>query len=278
MENIQKPIIVPWDYTQVAENAFEHALIIANVFKKEIVLLHVVADNKNIKEANLKLQKKCAELRVEYGVNTSPRIATGNIFTSIGESANELKAEMIVMGTHGRKGAQKLFGSYALKVIVNSKVPFVVVQDKPKKPGYGTIVFPVDFRSETKEQVFWVGYLSKHFKPKILVLRSKVSDKGFRRSVASNLHFTEKYFKNNNIEYELHVAKGKKSFENEVVSFAREKEADMILVITTRNITFLDYLLGAKEQYILANPEKLPVMCINPRPVKLSGGFSASGG
>lgn len=278
MESIQKPIIVPWDYTQVAENAFEHAINIANVVQKEIALLHVVADKKDIRSAKVKLQKKCDELKAGYGVKTTPIIATGNIFTSIGEAAHDQKAEMIVMGTHGRKGAQKLFGSYALKVIVRSKVPFVVVQDKPKKPGFDTIVFPVDFRSEIKEKVYWVSYLSKHFNSKFLIFKSKVSDKGFKRGVASNIHFTEKHFKNNDISYEMHDALGKLSFEKETVNFAKEKNADMILVITTRNITFLDYFLGAKEQYILANPEKLPVMCINPRPTKLSGGFSASGG
>jgi hypothetical protein len=50
------------------------------------------------------------------------------------------------------------------------------------------------------------------------------------------------------------------------------------LVLITRDISFLDYLMAAKEQYIISNPENIPVMCINPKPAKLASGFRATGG
>jgi len=278
MENVQRPIIVPWDFSQVAENAFEHALIITNVLKRDIILLHIIPEEKNLQEAQQKMQQKCDELKSQYGVNTSPLVMTGNIFTSISEAAHEKKAEMLVMGTHGITGFQKFTGSRALRVIVSSKVPFVVIQDKPQKPKYENIVFPVDFRKETKEKVAWVSYLSKHFGSRFLILKSKVSDSGFKKNVASNILFVENYFKNNDIDYELHNAEGKKSFEKETVEFASKMNADMILVLTTRDITFLDYLVAAKEQYLIANPYKLPVMCINPKPGRFAAGFRATGG
>jgi nucleotide-binding universal stress UspA family protein len=278
MENYQRPILVPWDYTPVSEYAFEHALVIANAIKKDIVLLHIVADEKSNITERQKLQLKCDELKSAYGVTTSPLIMNGNIFTAIGDAASQYKAEMVVMGTHGRKGAQKLFGSRALKVIAHSKVPFVVVQGKPVKPGYEIVVFPVDFRKETKEKVAWANFLSKNFNSKFLVYRRKSSDQGFKKNIASNLLYFETFFKNNDIAYELHSALGESSFEKETVEFAKKMSADMILVLTTRDISFVDYILGAKEQYIIANPEKLTVMCVNPKPVKVSGGFRATGG
>lgn len=278
MENIQKPIIVAWDYSQVAEYAFEHALVIANVLKKDIMLLHIVADEKDFDPGLEKLQKKCDELKAAYGVHTSPLVMTGNIFNSIGEAAHKYSAEMVIMGTHGRKGAQKLFGSYALKVIVHSKVPFIVVQEKPVKPGYENVVFPVDFRRETKEKVAWANFMSKNFNSKFLVIKRKSKDSGFKKNISSNLLYFENFFKNNDIPYELHAASGKKSFEKETIEYAKKMNADMILVLTTRDIGFMDYLVGAGEQYIIANPEKITVMCVNPKPAKVSSGFRATGG
>ena len=278
MEHNQRPIIVPWDFSPVAENAFEHALAISSILKRDIFLLHIISKDKDKKTARKKLEKKCYELINQYGVKVAPIVMTGNIFTSISQAAREHKAEMLVMGTHGIKGFQKFTGSRALRVIVSSRVPFVVIQDKPHEPKFKNIVLPIDFRRETKEKVPWIGDLARHFGAKFLVFKSKVSDRGFKRSVTSNLMFVESYFRNNDIEYELHTSDGKKSFERETVDFAKDMNADTILVITTRNITFIDYLLAAKEQYIIANPEKIPVMCINPRPGKVSGGFSASGG
>jgi len=39
----------------------------------------------------------------------------------------------------------------------------------------------------------------------------------------------------------------------------------LILITTTKHITKIDYIFGAKEQYLIANKEKIPVMCVNPK-------------
>jgi hypothetical protein len=35
--------------------------------------------------------------------------------------------------------------------------------------------------------------------------------------------------------------------------------------MTTKNITVADYVIGASEQYIIANSSKIPVCCVNPK-------------
>ena len=83
----------------------------------------------------------------------------GSIFTAIADFVNQKgvpddkkkNVDLVLMGTHGMKGMQKLTGSWALKVIVKSKVPFIVVQDAPAdEERYHNIVFPVDFKKENK--------------------------------------------------------------------------------------------------------------------------------
>ncbi len=278
MENLIKPIIVPWDFTQIAMNAYEHAVNLANILKKEIILLHIVHDVSDIDNSFEKLKTKSLELKDTFSINTHPMIKTGNIFDTIRDVAQEYKSEMVVMGTHGRKGMQKFFGSRALKVIANSKIPFVVIQDKPVTNKFEKILFPIDFRTENKEKVKYINYLSNHFGSKFLLFKRKSRDRRFKRRIASNLHFVETFLKNSNVNYEIYSAAGKKSFEKEVVQFAKEMNTELILVLTTRDISFFDYLIAAREQYIIANPEKIPVMCINPKPAKLASGFSATGG
>ncbi len=278
MENIHKPLIVPWDFTPVAENAYAHAANISRSLSREIILLHIVEREKDVKPSLEKLSRKAGELSASSGVKTIPMARSGNIFETIREVAHEHKAEMVVMGTHGRRGLQKLTGSWALKVLANSKVPFVVIQGEPEAEQIRKILFPIDFKSAIKEKINWVYYLSKHFNSKFILFKRKASDRGFRRKIASNLHYAENFLKNNDIEYEIHTASGKKSFEKETVEFARASGANMILVLVTRDIGFFDYIIAAKEQYIIANPERIPVMCLNPKPAKLSSGFRASGG
>lgn len=278
MESKDRPIIVPWDFSQVAENAFIHAVRFAKSKDREILLLHIVADSKSVADKEKELAEACDKLGTEHGCKPSYIVQTGSIFIAIGEVATERKAEMIIMGTHGLKGAQKLFGSKALKVVVSSKIPFLVVQDKPKKEKMESILLPIDFKSENKEKANWIYYMARTFDTKFTIIKGKAKDKGFKRKLVSNMKYIESYLKTHNVEYELVTAEGKKSFKEEVVSYAKDNSFDVIMIMATRNIKFTDYLFGAPEQFIMSNEFNIPVMCVNPRTVKLSSGFRASGG
>lgn len=278
MEQLERPIIVPWDFSQVAENAFQHAVNISKAVNRDILLLHVVHEQRDRASKNSQLEAAVEKLGSEYGKKPHFEVIHGSIFHAIGEKAKELKAEMIVMGTHGMKGAQKLFGSKALKVVVSSRIPFLVVQDKPVKEKFDTILLPIDFKGENKEKANWIYYLARNFGSRFVILKSRARDKGFRRKILSNIRYVETYLKGHDVAYEIVTASGKEKFNKEIVHFAREHNADLILIMATRGIRWVDYMLGAPEQYILANPENLPVMCMNPRPLKFSGGFSATGG
>lgn len=59
------------------------------------------------------------------------------------------------------------------------------------------------------------------------------------------------------------VSKG--NFAQQTIDFAQKTNADIILIVTTKNITFADYVIGASEQYIIANSSKIPVCCVNPK-------------
>jgi nucleotide-binding universal stress UspA family protein len=278
MDKYERPIIVPWDFSQVAENAFQHAVNISKVVNREILLLHIAHDGKEKEAKEKELEASAEKLGKEYGRKPFFKVVRGSIFHAIGETAKELKAEMIIMGTHGMKGAQKLFGSKALKVVVSSRIPYLVVQDKPAKASFDTILLPIDFKRENKEKANWIYYLSRNFGSRFIILKSKARDKGFKRKILSNIKYVETFLKGHDVEYEIVTATGKQKFKKEIVEFAKSHDADLILVMATRDIRWVDYMLGAPEQYILANPENLPIMCMNPRPAKIGGGFRASGG
>ncbi len=278
MENVVRPIIVPWDFTPVAENAFVHAVRYAKAKNREILLLHIVSESKDAEEKEKQMAEACDKLAKEYGQKPNFVVQTGSIFVAIGEVATERKAEMIIMGTHGLKGAQKLFGSKALKVVVSSKIPFLVVQDKPKKDKIESILLPIDFKSENKEKANWIYHMARSFDTKFTIIKGKAKDKGFRRKLISNMKYIESYLKTHNVEYEIVTAEGKASFKEEVVNYAKDNNFDVIMIMATRNIKFTDYLFGAPEQFIMSNEFNIPVMCVNPRKVKVSSGFRASGG
>jgi nucleotide-binding universal stress UspA family protein len=278
MEQEKNLIMVTWDFTEKSLFALKHAINISKILKSEVALLHVVKKDTEISEAEKKMAEAVQVIEADPSIHFRFISRAGTIFHTIGEVSGEIGALMVVMGTHGIKGMQKLTGSWALKVITSSKVPFIAVQEPPKAEVFRHIIVPISYRREVKECISWAHFCSRMFNTKFILVRAKYTDANFKRGVESNTYFLSKYFTTKNIRFEIKVADGDKDFGDEIINHAKQIDADGILVMTTRDIGFTDYVLGPQEQYIIDNVEKIPVICINPRPVKIGGGFSASGG
>ena len=277
MENLSKPILIPTDFTVIAQYAIELAVPFARLTNTGIVLVHIVKKAAEISDATAKVELEADKASKEYGVPVKGVVREGSIFSTIGETVTELDASLVLMGTHGVKGMQKLTGSWALKVIVSSKVPIIVVQTNPKK-SVDKIVFPVDYKRENREKIGWAYYVAKLFNSKVFILRAEPArDKKIEQSIRTNLSFTEKFLRSKNIDFDVTVAQGKESFAKESLQFAEDLNADLILITTTKGITKVDFVLGPSEEGIITNSANIPVMCVNPRKSKV-GGFSATGG
>lgn len=268
MEDDSKLIVVPWDFTHIAEHALAHAAKISRMTGNEVCLLHIVDEkikSEEVEEKESRLKYVADQNSQKYNIKVSTHISKGSIFTAISAFANDKDASLVVMGTHGIKGMQKLTGSWALKVIVKSKIPFIVVQDPPSdQERYHNIVFPVDFRGENKEKMKMAIFMGKYFDSKVHILKPVTTDKNIAKKTSINMNFAVKYLIQNNIEYEIHeLPKG--DIAQQTIDFAQKINADLILIVTTKNITFADFVVGASEQYIIANSSKIPVCCVNPK-------------
>lgn len=272
-------IIVAWDFSEVAEFALQHAIKISTHLKNRIQLIHIAKSEKQKEEAVERLNNEVNRLSGEYQIDLDPIVLVGSLFHEISEYASENNVSIVVMGTHGIKGMQKLTGSYALKVIVGSKIPFIVIQEPPsKKEVFKDVVFPLDYKKEGKQKVNWALFLAKYFDVKIHIITPTLKDTGLQKKTRININFAEKIFDNHGVNYDFHSI-GTSHLGEETIKYAQKIDADIILIMTTTGIGITDYMLGAKEQYIIANTARLPVMCVNPRTdLSRYGGFSATGG
>jgi nucleotide-binding universal stress UspA family protein len=277
-QKTKKPILVTWDFTEKSEFALEHGINLAQHLNTTVTLIHIVKKDNEIDAVQVKMDALAEETTKKYNVKTDTVVPVGTIFSTISDVATDIHAEMVIMGTHGMKGMQKLIGSWALKVIAGSKVPFIVVQAAPTSHGFEKIVFPLDFRSENKEKINWIYNIARLYNSTFYIIKDKVTDVRFKKGVTSNLLFTEKFLRSNEIPYEIHTSPGKKDFTRETIEFAHEINADLLLIMTTKGLSMADYVLGANEQQVISNEYGIPVMCINPRPPKFGSGFSATGG
>ena len=86
-----KSILVPTDFTAVANCALDHAIKMANVIGARIWVLHVVNSDKKIADAKIKLDAITDELQKKHGNITFMSVAKdGSVFDVVGETAKEL--------------------------------------------------------------------------------------------------------------------------------------------------------------------------------------------
>jgi nucleotide-binding universal stress UspA family protein len=273
MDSLQRNIIVPWDFAPSSNYALEHAIKIAKIRNYNISLLHIVEHGKEEASVHAKLKELAATTQERTGISINLLIQSGDVLTSISELASLPDTELVIMKTDGIKGIQKYTGSRAIKIMRGSKAPFIVVQEPPTDELFHSIVYPIDYRPENKEVISILLNLSKFYNAKIHIFKARSTDVSFKKTIANNLNFAKMMLESKQLPFEICEAPGVVDYATEVNEYANQIKADIIIIQLQRNLTLSKFLFGVKEQNIIANPYKIPVMCLNPREVKVYAGF-----
>jgi nucleotide-binding universal stress UspA family protein len=262
MKDVYK-ILVPTDFTSVAKTALAHAIKIAKIMGGEIVLLHVVDRDTKTDEARAKLDPMAEEVSRNENIPTVGKVVTGNIFDDIDKVADYEGARLIIMGTHGRKGIQHITGSYAMKVITNSKIPFIVVQDRVVSEGYKNIVFPIDFKAETKSKISVTASMANKLGAKVHIFADYEDDKFDKQKIDNNVAYTKKFFSSHGIDYVVEHADGPGDFVKQIIRYSASINADFIAILNL-NYRSINAFLKNSEEALISNEAQIPVLMVNP--------------
>lgn len=266
-----KTYIVPHDFSKVADTALNHAVGVAKHTGAEILLLHVVGKPAQVDEAREKLDTITKEISAKENVVCKSTVRIGNIFDDIGGFASENKASLIFMGTHGARGWQKIVGSDAMKVITNSEVPFVVVQERPiKASGYDDIVVPMDLEKDTQQKLTIVADMAAYFKSKVHIIVPDETDEYLVHQRNSNIAFAKKFFGNKGIALDTHIAEG--PLDKEAVRLATSVDADLIAIMNHQGNRITGGLFAnSAEQHLITNEAQIPIVIVNPVSTGVTG-------
>jgi nucleotide-binding universal stress UspA family protein len=148
VKNIKR-ILHATDFSPASETAFEDAVDLAKQNNAELLLVHVVEPVRYVAgeefggpELYVKLEEitdqnaqasmnKLLEKVESLNVKAKGMLLKGIAHEQIVNAAESEKADMIVIGTHGRTGFSKLFmGSVAGRVISTALCPVLTVRGK----------------------------------------------------------------------------------------------------------------------------------------------------
>ena len=146
-----KRILVPIDGSPVAGLGLRTAIRMAKSGKAAVVLLHVVDEGVavmgdeyaggayvdkvvgDLRAYGTRIVARAAAAAAKQGIKANTvlveKLAPGRVADIIVAQARKLRADVIVIGTHGRRGLSRMvMGSDAEEVVRSSPVPVVLVR------------------------------------------------------------------------------------------------------------------------------------------------------
>lgn len=171
-----KTIFVPSDFSKNATTALLYAIHLSNLMQARLVVFHcyqvsfnIIRDAKSEEQMDLlikkdiethvqKLQTDITNAYKELGINTVPLTTTTVVELNplVVEKtiavAREHDADVIVMGTHGASGLNKVFfGSNTSAMISKSEIPVLAIPENCSLQKIETIVLASDLEDPEDE-------------------------------------------------------------------------------------------------------------------------------
>jgi nucleotide-binding universal stress UspA family protein len=142
-KSIQK-ILIPTDGSDYSMRAAEYGIGIAKMLDAQIIVVYVIDEvvldqlskvterenvEQDLKQDGQRYIKYILGLAEKEGVKDGSLLTKGRPFEKIVHLAKELNIGLIVMGTYGRRGTERvLIGSVAERVIEYSPCPVLVIK------------------------------------------------------------------------------------------------------------------------------------------------------
>lgn len=143
-----KHLLVPVDGSSTSRQSIEKAIAIAEAFKSAVTVIYVIDPyaftgvgtdfsygqaeylSAATAEANEAIEAAKQAFQ-EHGISVTASIVEGHaIYRGILETAESVNADLLIMGSHGRRGLEKLvLGSVTAQVLSHAHLPVLVVRE-----------------------------------------------------------------------------------------------------------------------------------------------------
>ena len=184
-----KTILCPVDFFPASDAAVSYAAGLAANYEAGIHLVHVITplpvmpyeyaiDTSPIMKsmqdtAKAELQDLAARIK-GAGVFVDHEVRAGDVYEEIKRSIEIVKPQIVVMGTHGRRGVERWFmGSTTERLLRHSPVPLITISgagEKPGTPRFRRILVTTDFSEGTADALAYAFSVAQENESQITLL------------------------------------------------------------------------------------------------------------
>jgi nucleotide-binding universal stress UspA family protein len=276
-----KTILIPTDFSKVAQTATKVALGIAQKASAKLILLHIIErpdsvsfniegqiselDDWEDKLYTLKLIEKAKkeiaaiiEDAASLGVKVKQELRLGNPFHAMREVITDHEVDLVVMGTSGRsKLEEMIIGSNTEKVIRHAACPVLTIHGKQGKNDFKNIVYATSLRDDEGEFAAVVKNTQDMYDSTVHVVRINTPENFQSDTVTKKImsDFAKKLKLRN---FTLNVF-NHYSEEEGIIHFADSIDADLVAMSTHGRTGFAHVLVGSIAEDV-ANHSSRPVL------------------
>lgn len=270
-------ILVPTDFSEVANNALSYALLLAKKINAEVSILYIknipLVDNSypnaiyetyisEIDEYTTKnFDKLKSKILNESGVKYTIQSSFGFINDEIQEYVANNEIDLIILGTTGTSGLEEiLIGSNAASVVAKSIVPVLVIPPGAQFNEIKQIVYSSDFNEPEFPSLSRLAYFADLYEAEISILHvESENDKYF--DIENNFFVKNKdQIALNN--WKVISVEEKDGVMESINLFINEKHADL-LVMAKHNRNFFDRIFHRSLSKQMAYHTKIPLLVLN---------------
>jgi nucleotide-binding universal stress UspA family protein len=275
-------ILVPFDFTEVADEALKFAIQLAERgHADQVSLLNIVEHpsesalkfmgatqmdpmtnvyiTKLIQLVKDKLEAKVAEQT--SSVNLNYKIQIGNPYQSIASEVTQKEVDLVIMGTSGSEGIDELFvGSNAERVVRSAECPVITLKEAADANDIHDLVFASNFYQVKNDFVKRIKDLQELFDAELRIVKinTPANFTTNRHDLKQMNEFVSKYDIHN---YTIDIY----NYTNEedgIIYYAEDIDADMIAIGTNQRTGFNHFLSGSIAEDVV-NHSKRPVWTLH---------------
>ncbi|GAB3660814.1 universal stress protein [Echinicola sediminis] len=276
-----KTILVPFDFSEEAENAFEFAKELASTTKGRLKLLHVIEIPSSVQNFNTmgevgiggqdfnnifvielvekrkKQLKKIDEENKGKPYQFSSKMTFGNPYAGISNEVTESKADIIIMGSKGSSGLEELLiGSNTEKVVRHAACPVITIKGKVAPSDVKNIIFASDFTDENDVIISRLKEIQNTLGAELHLVKINTPN-SFETSRESKAKIQD-FVKKHHLEQITLEIYNSDTEEDGIIQYAEDNNIDMIAMATHGRTGFMHLLSGSIAEDVV-NHSKRPV-------------------
>jgi nucleotide-binding universal stress UspA family protein len=272
-----KKIIVPVDFSLHSENALRTAAFLGKQYKAEILVVHMLEISTGMISASpsyvseqtafeLQLaEHKFQELIEKPYLNeitVTPLIKHYKSFSDLHRTAEEEKADLIVLSSHGATGFKEMFiGSNAEVVVRNSTIPVLVIKGLPIDE-FKKATFACDFSDDFIEPFKKAKNILKLFNCEVQLLYVNTPGAKFRTTKEKKQRIESFLEKLGEDGKNINIAEvADYTIEEGILAHAKANESDLIVMPTHGKHGIEHFLEGSIAEDVV-NHATLPVLTV----------------